>query len=160
MMNDNVSKLSNFISEESYSFVKNKVEEKQHATDLSLDKQIGFYYEELKFIRNIQSEKIRRIFYSLLCFEKLYWHNSGWIRFEISTLKEFGGLKNLKCEDFSDLVPFGLNMRVTGSKNPVTTYYSISNTIGNKVGPLGAIVLEINGTECGDKAGTIVNASN
>ena len=160
MMNDDISKLSNFISEESYLFIKNKVEEKQHATDLSLDKKIGFYYEELKFIRSIKSEKIRRIFYSLLCFEKLYWHSSGWIRFEISTLREFSGLKNLKCEDFADLVSFGLNMRVTGSKNPVTTYYSISNTIRNKTGPLGAIVLEINGKECGNKVGTVVNASN
>ena len=160
MMKDDVSKLLNFISEESYVFIKNKVEEKQCAIDLSLDKQIGFYYEELKFIRSIQSEKIRRIFYSLLCFEKLYWHDSGWIRFEISVLKEFSGLKTLKCEDFSDLVPFGLNMRVTGSKHPVTTYCSIGNTIRNKVGPLGAIVLEINGKECGDKAGTVINASN
>ena len=121
---------------------------------------ISFYDLEIEFLKSLPNEKIKRLFYSLLCFEKLHWHESGWIRFEIDELAELGGLKTLKCEDFSDLVPFGLDMRVTGSKNAVTTYSSIWIMISQKNnGTIGDVVKTINGLECAEKFWEVVNAS-
>ena len=122
---------------------------------------IDFYEKEIEFLQSLPTEKIKRLFYSLICFEKLHWHESGWIRFEIDELAEIGGLKNLRCEDFADLVPFGLDMRVTGSKNAVTTYYSIWIMVSQKNnGEMGKIVKTISGLECADKFWEVVNASN
>lgn len=121
---------------------------------------ISFYDKEIEFLHSLPNEKIKRLFYSLLCFEKLHWHESGWIRFEIDELAELGGLKTLKCEDFADLVPFGLDMRVTGSKNAVTTYSSIWIMISQKNnGTIGDVVKTINGLECAEKFWEVVNAS-
>ncbi len=122
---------------------------------------IDFYEKEIEFLRSLPNEKIKRLFYSLLCFEKLHWHESGWIRFEIDELADLGGLKNLRCEDFADLVPFGLDMRVTGSKNAVTTYSSIWIMVFQKNnGEIGKIVKTIGGLECADKFWEVLNASN
>ena len=122
---------------------------------------ISFYDLEIEFLKSLPSEKIKRLFYSLLCFEKLHWHESGWIRFEIDDLAELGGLKTLKCEDFADLVPFGLKMRVTGSKNAVSTYYSIGWTIEKQTGKhRERKVVDVLGTECAEKFWEVVNASN
>ena len=125
------------------------------------DRKIQFYEKEVEFLHSLPNEKIKRLFYSLLCFEKLHWHESGWIRFEIDELAELGGVKNLKCEDFADLVSFGLDMRVTGSKNAVTTYYSIGMMISKKNdGKVGNVVKTISGLECAEKFWEVVNASN
>lgn len=122
---------------------------------------ISFYDAEIKFLQSLPTEKIKRLFYSLLCFEELHWHESGWIRFEIDELAEIGGLKTLKCEDFADLVPFGLRMRVTGSKNAVSTYYSIGWTIEKQTGKhREKKVVDVLGTECAEKFLEVVNASN
>ena len=122
---------------------------------------ISFYDLEIDFLKSLPNEKIKRLFYSLLCFEKLHWHESGWIRFEIDELAELGGLKTLKCEDFADLVPFGLKMRVTGSKNAVSTYYSIGWTIEKKTGKhREKKAVNIVGTKCAEKFWEVVNASN
>lgn len=126
-----------------------------------LDGIIGFYDLEIEFLKSLPNEKIKRLFYSLLCFEKLHWHESGWIRFEIDELAEIGGLKTLKCEDFADLVPFGLKMRVTGSKNAVSTYYSIGWMIEKQTGKYRwKKVMDVLGTECAEKFWEVVNASN
>lgn len=121
---------------------------------------ISFYDKEIEFLNSLPNEKIKRLFYSLLCFEKLHWHESGWIRFEIDELAELGGLKNLRCEDFADLVPFGLDMRVTGSKNAVTTYYSIGWTIEKQTGKdREKKVVDVLGTECTEKFWEVVNGT-
>lgn len=119
---------------------------------------ISFYEKEIEFLQFLPNEKIKRLFYSLLCFEKLHWHESGWIRFEIDELAELGGLKTLKCEDFADLVPFGLKMRVTGSKNAVSTYYSIGWTIEKQTGKhREKKVVDVLGIECAKKFWEVVN---
>lgn len=121
---------------------------------------ISFYDREIEFLQSLPIEKIKRLFYSLLCFEKLHWHESGWIRFEIDELAELGGLKNLRCEDFADLVSFGLDMRVTGSKNAVTTYYSIGMMISKKNNDkIGEIVKTISGLECAERFWEVVNGT-
>lgn len=119
---------------------------------------ISFYDKEIEFLHSLPNEKIKRLFYSLICFEKLHWHESGWIRFEIDELAELGGLKNLRCEDFADLVPFGLDMRVTGSKNAVTTYSSIGWMIEKKTGKhREKKIVDVLGTECEEKLWEVVN---
>lgn len=124
------------------------------------DRKIQFYEKEVEFLHSLPNEKIKRLFYSLLCFEKLHWHGSGWIRFEIDELAELGGLKNLRCEDFADLVPFGLDMRVTGSKNAVTTYGSIWIMISQKNnGEIGDVAKTISGLECAEKFWEVVNGT-
>lgn len=153
--------LSNLVCENSLNILKEVFREQDYKTKIETEQVISFYDLEIEFLKSLPSEKIKRLFYSLLCFEKLHWHESGWIRFEIDELAELGGLKTLKCEDFADLVPFGLKMRVTGSKNAVSTYYSIGWTIEKKTGKhREKKVVNIVGTKCAEKFWEVVNASN
>ena len=156
-----VDKIASMLSDDSLANIL-----KEEFERLSLEKSIGrdvnivFYDLEIEFLKSLPNEKIKRLFYSLLCFEKLHWHESGWIRFEIDELAEFGGLKTLKCEDFADLVPFGLKMRVTGSKNAVSTYYSIGWTIEKQTGKdREKKVVDVLGTECAEKFWEVVNGN-
>ena len=157
-----VDKIASMLSDDSLANIL-----KEEFERLSLEKSIGrdvnivFYDLEIEFLKSLPNEKIKRLCYSLLCFEKLHWHESGWIRFEIDELAELGGLKTLKCEDFADLVPFGLKMRVTVSKNAVSTYYSIGWTIEKQTGKhREKKVVDVLGTECAEKFWEVVNASN
>ena len=156
-----VDKIASMLSDDSLANIL-----KEEFERLSLEKSIGrdvnivFYDLEIEFLKSLPNEKIKRLFYSLLCFEKLHWHESGWIRFEIDELAELGGLKALKCEDFADLVPFGLKMRVTGSKNAVSTYYSIGWTIEKQTGKhREKKSTDVLGTECADKFWEVVNGN-
>ena len=156
-----VDKIASMLSDDSLANIL-----KEEFERLSLEKSIGrdvnivFYDLEIEFLKSLPNEKIKRLFYSLLCFEKLHWHESGWIRFEIDDLAELGGLKILKCEDFADLVPFGLKMRVTGSKNAVSTYYSIGWTIEKQTGKhRERKVVDVLGTECAEKFWEVVNGT-
>ena len=156
-----VDKIASMLSDDSLANIL-----KEEFERLSLEKSIGrdvnivFYDLEIEFLKSLPNEKIKRLFYSLLCFEKLHWHESGWIRFEIDELAELGGLKTLKCEDFADLVPFGLKMRVTGSKNAVSTYYSIGWTIEKQTGKdREKKVVDVFGTECAEKFWEVVNGA-
>ena len=153
--------LSNLVCENSLNILKEVFREQDYKTKIETEQVISFYDLEIEFLKSLPSEKIKRLFYSLLCFEKLHWHESGWIRFEIDELAELGGLKTLKCEDFADLVSFGLKMRVTGSKNAVSTYYSIGWTIEKQTGKhREKKVVDVLGTECADKFWEVMNASN
>lgn len=152
---------SSLVCEDSLNILKRVFRERKSEKMIVAEQMISFYDLEIDFLKSLPNEKIKRLFYSLLCFEKLHWHESGWIRFEIDELAELGGLKTLKCEDFADLVPFGLKMRVTGSKNAVSTYYSIGWTIEKQTGKhREKKVVDILGTECADKFWEVVNASN
>ncbi len=149
---------SNLVCEDSLNILKEVFREQDLRTKIETEQVISFYDLEIEFLKSLPSEKIKRLFYSLLCFEKLHWHESGWIRFEIDELAELGGLKSLKCEDFADLVPFGLKMRVTGSKNAVSTYYSIDWTIEKQTGKRREKkVVDVLGTECAEKFWEVVN---
>ena len=156
-----VDKIASMLSDDSLANIL-----KEEFERLSLEKSIGrdvnivFYDLEIEFLKSLPNEKIKRLFYSLLCFEKLHWHESGWIRFEIYELAELGGLKTLKCEDFADLVPFGLKMRVTGSKNAVSTYYSIGWTIEKQMGKdREKKIADVLGTECAEKFWEVMNGA-
>lgn len=151
---------SNLVCEDSLNILKEVFREQDYKKTIEIDQVISFYDLEIEFLKSLPSEKIKRLFYSLLCFEKLHWHESGWIRFEIDELAELGGLKTLKCEDFADLVPFGLKMRVTGSKNAVSTYYSIGWTIEKQTGKYRwKKVMDVLGTECAEKFWEVVNGT-
>ena len=151
---------SNLVCEDSLNILKEVFRERDCKKIVETDQVISFYDIEIEFLKSLPNEKIKRLFYSLLCFEKLHWHESGWIRFEIDDLAELGGLKTLKCEDFADLVPFGLKMRVTGSKNAVSTYYSIGWTIEKQTGKhRERKVVDVLGTECAEKIWEVVNGN-
>lgn len=151
---------SNLVCENSLNILKEVFREQDYKTKIETEQVISFYDLEIEFLKSLPSEKIKRLFYSLLCFEKLHWHESGWIRFEIDELAELGGLKTLKCEDFADLVPFGLKMRVTGSKNAVSTYYSIGWTIEKQTGKhREKKVMDVLGAECAEKFWEVVNGT-
>ena len=149
---------SNLVCENSLNILKEVFREQDYKKKIETEQVISFYDLEIEFLKSLPSEKIKRLFYSLLCFEKLHWHESGWIRFEIDELAELGGLKTLRCEDFADLVSFGLKMRVTGSKNAVSTYYSIGWTIEKQAGKdREKKVVDVLGTECAEKFWEVVN---
>ena len=151
---------SNLVCEDSLNILKEVFRERDYKTKIETEQVISFYDLEIEFLKSLPSEKIKRLFYSLLCFEKLHWHESGWIRFEIDELAELGGLKTLKCKDFADLVPFGLKMRVTGSKNAVSTYYSIGWTIEKQTGKhREKKATDVLGTECAEKFWEVVNGT-
>ena len=151
---------SNLVCENSLNILKEVFRKQDCKKIVETDQVISFYDIEIEFLKSLPNEKIKRLFYSLLCFEKLHWHESGWIRFEIDDLAELGGLKTLKCEDFADLVPFGLKMRVTGSKNAVSTYYSIGWTIEKQTGKdREKKVVDVLGTECAEKFWEVVNGT-
>ena len=151
---------SNLVCEDSLNILKEVFREQDLRTKIEAGQVISFYDLEIEFLKSLPSEKIKRLFYSLLCFEKLHWHESGWIRFEIDELAELGGLKTLKCEDFADLVSFGLKMRVTGSKNAVSTYYSIGWTIEKQTGKYREKeAVDVLGTECAEKFWEVVNGT-
>lgn len=151
---------SNIVCEDSLNILKEAFREQAYKRMIETDQIISFYDIEIEFLKSLPDEKIKRLFYSLLCFEKLHWHESGWIRFEIDELAEIGGLKTLKCEDFADLVPFGLKMRVTGSKNAVSTYYSIGWTIDKQTGKYRwKKVMDVLGTECVERFWEVVNGT-
>ena len=155
----NIQDVYSRLSDRNIAILKEKISESKFNKNIARDKVISFYDREIEFLQSLPNEKIKRLFYSLLCFEKLHWHESGWIRFEIDELAELGGLKNLRCEDFADLVSFGLDMRVTGSKNAVTTYYSIGMMISQKNdGKIGEIVKTIVGLECAERFWEVINA--
>lgn len=156
-----VDKIASMLSDDSLANVlKEKFERLSLEKSIGRDVNIVFYDLEIEFLKSLPNEKIKRLFYSLLCFEKLHWHESGWIRFEIDELAELGGLKTLKCEDFADLVPFGLKMRVTGSKNAVSTYYSIGWTIEKQTGKhREKKAVDVLGTECTEKFWEVVNGT-
>ena len=148
------------VSEETIEKLRDMIVTEENNHKIEMDQIISFYDLEIEFLKSLPDEKIKRLFYSLLCFEKLHWHESGWIRFEIDELAELGGLKTLKCEDFADLVPFGLKMRVTGSKNAVSTYYSIGWTIEKQTGKdREKKVVDVLGTECAEKFWEVVNGN-
>lgn len=151
---------SNLVCEDSLNILKEVFREQDYKKMVETDQVISFYDLEIGFLKSLPNEKIKRLFYSLLCFEKLHWHESGWIRFEIDELAEIGGLKTLKCEDFADLVPFGLKMRVTGSKNAVSTYYSIGWTIEKQTGKhREKKIIDVLGIECEEKFWEVVNGT-
>ena len=151
---------SNLVCENSLNILKEVFREQDYKKKIETEQVISFYDLEIEFLKSLPSEKIKRLFYSLLCFEKLHWHESGWIRFEIDELAELGGLKTLKCEDFADLVPFGLKMRVTGSKNAVSTYYSIGWTIEKQTGKhREKKAVDVLGSECAEKFWEVVNGT-
>ena len=148
------------VSEETIEKLRDMIVTEENNHKIEMDQIISFYDLEIEFLKSLPDEKIKRLFYSLLCFEKLHWHESGWIRFEIDELAELGGLKTLKCEDFADLVPFGLKMRVTGSKNAVSTYYSIGWTIEKQMGKdREKKAVDVLGTECAEKFWEVVNGN-
>ena len=151
---------SNLVCENSLNILKEVFREQDLRTKIEAGQVISFYDLEIEFLKSLPSEKIKRLFYSLLCFEKLHWHESGWIRFEIDELAELGGLKTLRCEDFADLVSFGLKMRVTGSKNAVSTYYSIGWTIEKQTGKRRERkAVDVLGTECAEKFWEVMNGT-
>ena len=156
---EKVDEIASLISDELLvDVLKNKFESICFEKLKEKDKTICFDEIEIEFLKSLPNEKIKRLFYSLLCFEKLHWHESGWIRFEIDELEALGGLKTLKCEDFADLVSFGLKMRVTGSKNALSTYYSIGWMIETQTGThRERQVVDVLGTECADKFWEVVN---
>lgn len=91
--------------------------------------EISFYKREVEFLKNIPDDKTRRIFYALMIAKKTHYHQSGWIRFDIEEMREFCDDEEMSLYDFFDAVEFGLDMRVSGSKEAVTTFLDVDMLI-------------------------------
>lgn len=81
---------------------------------------------EISFLQKLPTDKIKRIFYALLIRMKSHPHSSGWISLDFPNTLNYGfskkEVKKFKIEEFSECVPFGLEMRVSGSTKPVLCF--------------------------------------
>ncbi len=80
------------------------------------------YKKEVEFLAGLPNDKVKRLYFALFCVKRLHYHQSGWIRFERSEISRFAGLDRVREDDMSDLVDFGFDMRVSGSKKAVSTF--------------------------------------
>lgn len=88
---------------------------------------IKLYQYEVDFLCKVgQKNRIKELFYSVIIYEKLHPHESGWIKFDIDELADiafYGNSKrDIRQEDFYPLVQYGLDMRVVGSKEAIPCY--------------------------------------
>ena len=74
----------------------------------------------------IPDAELKKLFYCLVVQKKLHPHSSGWVRLDwpaiLTIAFEDYEAKKIKIERLSDLRPYGMDMRVIGSKNPVLCF--------------------------------------
>lgn len=88
---------------------------------------IKIYQKEVDFLCNLPKKKlIKELFYTLIIWNKLNPHPSGWIHFEFEeilrilfTEKE---ISTIKRDAFSKLIELGLEFRVIGSKEAIPCF--------------------------------------
>lgn len=87
---------------------------------------VCLFPKEIAYLTAIKDPFIKELFYSLILYQKINPHESNWIHFDFQNILRMiyseKELEKIKREDFSKLVPYGLDFRVVGSKTAIPCY--------------------------------------
>ena len=90
------------------------------------DFEVELTTKDLEAINNVVGYQNKKIFYSLLCWYKANYHESGWVKFHYPKCLRCAfnkeDAKNVPISCFSGLKKYGFDMRVVGSKNPTLCF--------------------------------------
>lgn len=96
------------------------------SSKIDTEVEIVFYRNEVEFLQQLPTDEIKRIFYSLMCKQKIRPHKSGWIRLDFSDTMKFGfGEKKaakLKIDILAQCREYGFDAQVVGSNEPVVCF--------------------------------------
>lgn len=95
-------------------------------------KLLKFYNTEDEFIKTIENNDIKAVFYSFFALHKMSMHESGWDRYTFEELCDLSGIKKLKREDIPPVLKYGIDLRVSGSKQPTLTFKIKEELLGEK----------------------------
>ena len=80
----------------------------------------------INFLKELPSDLIKRLFYSLIVRAEVKPHPSGWISLDYENTIKYGlsekDTKKAKIEIYSQCTPYGFNCRVSGSTKPVLCF--------------------------------------
>lgn len=80
----------------------------------------------IDFLKELPSDLIKRLFYSLIVRAEVKPHPSGWISLDYENTIKYGlsekDAKKAKIEIYSQCTPYGFNCRVSGSTKPVLCF--------------------------------------
>lgn len=80
----------------------------------------------INFLKELPSDLIKRLFYSLIVRAEVKPHPSGWISLDYENTIKYGlnekDAKKAKIEIYSQCTPYGFNCRVSGSTKPVLCF--------------------------------------
>ena len=89
-------------------------------------KTIDILAGEIEILRSMKTIECKRLYFSLLIHSKLYPHETNWIAFNkdavIRTVFDETIVEYSKHENFSELIKYGLDFRVIGSKSAIPCY--------------------------------------
>ena len=81
---------------------------------------------EIATCNSIDDPLLKRVFYCLLVQRRLHPHKNGWVELDwpkvLTTAFDPKEAQRIKIEILSELRPYGLNMRVIGSQNPILCF--------------------------------------
>ena len=82
--------------------------------------------EHISFLNSLPSIRLRALFYSLIVRTKVKPHRSGWISLDFDNTIRYGFSESeaakIKIEALSVCVPYGFEVRVSGSTKPVLCF--------------------------------------
>jgi hypothetical protein len=80
----------------------------------------------INFLKELPSDLIKRLFYSLIVRAEVKPHSSGWISLDYENTIKYGlnekDAKKAKIEIYSQCTPYGFDCRVSGSTKPVLCF--------------------------------------
>lgn len=80
----------------------------------------------INFLKELPSDLIKRLFYSLIVRAAVKPHPSGWISLDYENTIKYGlsekDSKKAKIEIYSQCTPYGFNCRVSGSTKPILCF--------------------------------------
>ena len=98
-----------------------------------LSRDVEYGHREVKitkahidFLKELPSDLIKRLFYSLIVRSEVKPHPSGWISLDYENTIKYGlsekDAKKAKIEIYSQCTPYGFNCRVSGSTKPILCF--------------------------------------
>ena len=81
---------------------------------------------DVKFLQSLPTDKLKRLFYCLKVRAQVNKHPSGWISLDLEKTLLYGFLesqaRHIKIEELANCVPYGFEVRVSGSTKPVLCF--------------------------------------
>lgn len=81
------------------------------------------YKKEIEFLKKINNYTTRKLMYAFIMYSKINPHPSGWIKYDKDIVYNLVDIDQAKNKEVvSDCCKNGLDLRVIGSKNPITCF--------------------------------------